>query len=113
MSRYSVAVRSDRLALACSIGVVLAVFALLLVPALALAFTCGGDDAAVCAAPEPPGHAHAFIAPSDLGHGLALCGGPVLFTPTRGFTSLPSGELTPQGLGWTVTLVGRPPPFAA
>lgn len=88
----------------------LAIFALLLVPTFALAFAYSGDDDAVCLAPEPPGDSLTVVAFLDLCHGWSLGSGPVLRGPACGFAALPSGEPTPQGLAWTVALVGRPPP---
>jgi hypothetical protein len=105
--------RSDRLPLACLLGLLLAALALLALPPLALAFVCGGDDAAVCQAPEPPGDPLTVVVFLGHSHRWAPCGGPVVLAPGRGFAVLPSGEPAPQGLAWTVVLVGRPPPLGA
>jgi hypothetical protein len=113
VARCCFAARSDRLPLACSLGVALAIFALLLVPAPALAFVCTGDDDAVCGAPDPPGDPLTVVALLDHCHGLAPCGGPVVLAPGFGFAALRSGEPTPQGLALSVALVDRPPPLGA
>jgi hypothetical protein len=111
--RRCFAVRSGRLPLAGLLGVACGIFALLHVPAFALAFVCNGDDAVLCQAPDPPGDPLLVVAFHDLGHGLALIGGPVLLAPGCGFAALPNGEPTPQGLAFTLALVGRPPPLGA
>jgi hypothetical protein len=111
--RRCFAVRSGRLPLAGLLGVACAIFALLLVPAFALAFVCNGDDAALCRAPDPPGDPFSSATFLDLCHGLALCAGPVLLAPGRACAALPNGEPTPQGLAFTLALVGRPPPLGA
>jgi hypothetical protein len=105
--------RTDRLPLACLLGLLFATLALFLLPPLAVAFVCTADDGAVCEAADPPGKPLTVVV--FLGHSRvwAPCGGPVALAPGRGLASLPSGEPTPQGLVWTVALVDRPPPPGA
>jgi hypothetical protein len=107
-------VRSGGLPLARLLFLLLAILALLLVPAFALATVCGSDgDGALCQAPDPPGDRHTVVAFLDHYQGCALCGGSVLLAPGRGFAALPGGAPAPQGLHFTVALVGRPPPLGA
>jgi hypothetical protein len=110
--RCRFAARSGRLPLPCLLGLALAIFAVLLLPPCAVAFLSGGDDGAVCQAPQPPGDPLTVVAFLTVSHGCLL-GGPVLLTSACGRAMLPCGEPTPRGLAWTVALVGRPPPHGA
>jgi hypothetical protein len=114
VSRCCFAARTDRLPLACLLGLLLAVLALFVLPPLALAYVCGGDDAALCQAQDPPGKHLCVVTCLYLGHGLAPCGGSVaILTPVWGFAPLPGGAPTPEGPTSTLALVDRPPPLSA
>jgi hypothetical protein len=113
VARCCFAARSDRLPLACLLGLLLAVLALFVLPPLALAYVCSGDDAALCQAQDAPGKHLCLVAGLDLCHGLAPCDGAGRPAPVCSFAALPSGEPTPQGLAFTLALVGRPPPLGA
>ena len=112
LSRCRFAARFGRLPLACLIGLLLAVVALLLLPTLALAFVSGDNNGCLCQSPQPPGDPLLVVALLEACHGW-LGGGPVLVTSGCDWQTVASGALVPQGCAWTIASVGRPPPPAA
>jgi hypothetical protein len=112
-ARRRFAARSGQPTLVGLLGLVLATCAGLLLPGFALAFVPNDDDGCSFQAPQPPGDPLSVVAFLDLCHGWTLAGGSVLHTAAFGLAALPSGEPAPQGLAWTVALVGRPPPPGA
>ena len=94
------------------LGLLLAVAAVLVLPAFAVAFLPGDNNGCLCQSPQPPGDSLTVLALLDAGHGW-LGGGPVLLTTGCSTEAVTSGALTLQGYAWTVTSVGRPPPLSA
>jgi hypothetical protein len=112
LSRCRFAARSGRLSLACSLGMVLATSAVLLLPAFALALLPGDNGGCLCQSPQPPGDPFTVVALLDVFHGW-LGGGLVLLTSGCRSEAVASSVLTPRGCGWTAASVGRPPPPGA
>jgi hypothetical protein len=113
MPRWCCAVRLGRLSLAALLCLALVSGALLVLPTFALAYVCSDDDGGLCQASQPPGDPPALLALLDLAHGRLLAGDPLLLRPTLALAALPDGAPPPQGLAWTLALVGRPPPLRA
>ena len=111
--RRRFAARSDRLSLACPLGLLCATAAVLLVPACALVLLPAGNGACSCQAPQPPGDSLTVVAFLDACHGLLLGGGPVLLATGCRAEAVTSGAPTPQSFAWIVASVGRPPPLGA
>ena len=91
------AARSDRLSLACLLGLLLAVVALFVLPPLPLANVCGSDDAALSQAQDPPGKHLSVVTCLDLRHVVAPCGDSGLPAPACGFAPLPGGPRKSKG----------------
>jgi hypothetical protein len=106
------AASSGRLPLACLLGLLLAVVAVLLLPTLALAFVSSDEGGCLCQSPQPPGDSLTVVAFLGAGHGW-LVGGPVLVTSGCRPEAVTSGAETPQGCTPTAASVGRPPPPGA
>ena len=97
--------------LTCSLGMVLAISVVILLPAFAVALVSGdGDGACLCQIPQPPGDPFTAVALLDVSHGWVLEAGPMFVTPNCGSQGITSRALIPQGCPWTVASVGRPPP---
>ena len=111
--RRRFAAGSDRLSLACPLGLLLATCAVLLVPAFALVLLPGGNGACSCQSPQPPGEPCTLLAFLDPSHGLLLGGGAMPLRSGCRIEALRSGGPTPQSFAWIVTSVGRPPPLCA
>lgn len=112
LSRCRFAARSGRLPLACLNGLLLAVVAVLLLPALALACISSDEGGCLCQSPQPPGDSLSVVALLDVCQGW-LGGGPMLLTADSRSQAVAGGTLIPQGCARTVASVGRPPPPAA
>ena len=92
------------------LGLLLAVAAVLVLPAFAVAFLPGDKNGCLCQSPQPPGDALTVVALLDACQGW-LGGGPVLVTSGCRVEAMAGGALTPQSCAWTVASVGRPPPL--
>ena len=106
LSRCRFAARSGRPPLACLLGLLLAAVAVLLVPALALAFVSGDSGGCLCQSPQPPGDSLTVVAFLDASHGW-LGGGPVLADHRLRLGSRDQRRTDPPGLS-----PGRSPPSA-
>ena len=98
--------------LVCSLGLLAAAVAVLLLPAFAFAFLCGDTGACLCQSPQPPGDYLGGVTFLDVAHGW-LAAGPLLLTIGCGPEAVIGGAQAPQGRPWTVASVGRPPPPSA
>ena len=107
--RRRFAARSGRLPLAGLLGLLLAVAAVLVLPAFALAFLPGDNGACLCQSPQPPSDSLSVVAFLDVCQGW-LGGGPVLLSTGCGMEAVTTHGLAPQSFACTVALVGRPPP---
>ncbi len=108
--RCCFAARPGRPPLACPLGLLLAVAAVLLLPVLALAFVPSDNGGCLCQSPQPLGDSLTVVAFLDASHSWALAGGSLL--PSTGCRSerATSSGLIPQSFARIVALVGRPPP---
>ena len=106
------AASSGRLPLACLLGLLIAVVAVLLLPTLALAFVSSDEGGCLCQSPQPPGDSLTVVALLDVFHDW-LGGGLVLLTTGCRAEALAGGALLPQGCAWPIASVGRPPPLSA
>ena len=113
LPRRRFAARSDRLSLACPLGLLCATAAVLLVPACALVLLPAGNGACSCQAPQQPGDSFTLLAFLDPCHGWLPGAGPVLLSTGCRSEAVSSGGLTPQSFAWIVVSVGRPPPLGA
>lgn len=105
------AASSGRLPLACLLGLLLAVVAVLLLPTLALAFVSSDEGGCLCQSPQPPGDSLTTIA--LLGDCQGWLHDPVFLTTGSGSKAVAGGALIPQCCAWPVASVGRPPPLSA
>lgn len=71
---------SGRPTLVCSLGLLAAAVAVLLLPAFACAFLSGDSGACLCQSPQPPGDSLAVVACFDVSHGWLACGFTLLAT---------------------------------
>ncbi len=113
VSRCRFAARSGGPPLAGLLGLLLAVVAVLLLPALALAFVSGDNGGCLCQSSQPPGDSLTVVALLDASYGWALGGRPVLVTVGCRSEAVTSGALVPQGCAWAIASVGRSPPLSA
>jgi hypothetical protein len=109
--RRRFAARFGRPSLACSLGLLLAGAAVLLLPACALALVSGDNNGCLCQSPQPQGDSLTVIALLDAGHGW-LGGGSVLLTTGCSVEAVTGGALVHQGCACTIASVGRPPPLS-
>ena len=110
VSGCRLAARSGRLPLAGLLGLLLAVAAVLLLPAFALAFVSGDSNGCLCQSPQPPGDSLTVVALLDACQGW-LGGGPVLLTSGCDTEAVAGGARLPQGCACPIASVGRPPPL--
>ena len=103
---------SGRPTLVCSLGLLAATVAVLLLPAFACAFLSADSSACLCQSPQPPGDSLAVVACLDISHGWLSCSLTLLATAC-GLGAVSVGPQTPQGHICTATSVGRPPPLSA